>query len=120
VKPSGPPPHLHRYQTEYFKVEQGIMGVNVNGEILKKTPEDPEFSIPPNVFHGFFRHPDSPGPMTVVLSASDSGRDYKLDRVFFENWYGYWHDATIYYGGMNYIQWLQVSTSINRIVITLY
>jgi len=107
-KPSGPPPHLHRYQTEFFKVEEGIMGVNIDGQIFKKTPEDPEFSIPPNVFHGFFRHPESPGPMTVVLSSSDSGRDYKLDRVFFENWYGFWHDSSVYYGGMNYIQWLQI------------
>ncbi|EEP75427.1 predicted protein [Uncinocarpus reesii 1704] len=108
MKPSGPPPHLHRYQTEYFKVTQGLMGVNINGKIYKKTPDDPEFSVPANVFHGFFRHPESRGPMTVVLSASDSGRDYKLDRVFFENWYGYWHDAMIYHGGMNYIRWLQI------------
>ncbi|KAL4993773.1 hypothetical protein BDV10DRAFT_189662 [Aspergillus recurvatus] len=108
AKPSGPPPHLHRYQTEYFKVERGLMGVNINGTIYKKTPADPEFSVPANEFHGFFRHPDGEGPMTVVLSASDSGREEKLDRVFFENWYGYWHDATIHHGGMNYIQWLQI------------
>ncbi|KAI9746351.1 MAG: hypothetical protein M1818_000063 [Claussenomyces sp. TS43310] len=36
AKPSGPPPHLHRYQTEYFKVEEGIMGVNIDGKVYKK------------------------------------------------------------------------------------
>ena len=111
LKPQGPPSHMHQYQAEYFKVEQGIMGVNIDGVQHKKTPEDPEFSVPAGTFHGFFRHPESPGPMTVVLSATDSGNDYKLDRVFFENWYGYWHDALLYEGGMNTIQWLAVSAS---------
>ena len=99
---------MHQYQAEYFKVEQGIMGVKVDGKQYKKTPEDPEFLVPAGTFHGFYRHPDSPGPMTVLLSASDSGNDYKLDRVFFENWYGFWHDSLLYHGKMNYIHWLAV------------
>jgi hypothetical protein len=114
-KLSGPPPHLHRYQTEYFKVGQDMMGVNLDGNIIAKTAQNPEFSVPANEFHGFFPHPDSKGPMTVVLSASDSGRDYKLDRVFFENWYGYCHDASVYYGGMSYIRWLQVGLTVCEI-----
>lgn len=32
--------------------------------------------------------PDSTEDMIIVLSASDTGDDYMLDRVFFENWYG--------------------------------
>jgi len=51
--------------------------------------------------------------MTVHLSASDSGMDYKLDRVFFENWYGYWHDALLHHGKMNYIQWLAVRAHVS-------
>ncbi|KAF6823071.1 hypothetical protein CPLU01_11634 [Colletotrichum plurivorum] len=29
---------------------------------------------------------------------------YQLDRVFFENWYGYWHDALLYERKKNFIQ----------------
>ncbi|KAJ6089992.1 hypothetical protein N7467_005208 [Penicillium canescens] len=44
-KPSSPPPHLHQYQTEYFKVEQGLKGVNISGKIMTNTSEDPEYII---------------------------------------------------------------------------
>jgi hypothetical protein len=52
--------------------------------------------------------------MTVYLSASDSGNDYQLDRVFFENWYGYWHDALLHDGGLDWIQFLAVSILYQR------
>lgn len=101
---------MHQYQTEYFSVEEGVLGIEVDGVSDKKTPKDGELSVKAGSFHRFFRHPDSDGPMTVYLSASDSGKDYKLDRVFFENWYGYWSDALLHKGKMSYIQWLAVST----------
>jgi hypothetical protein len=44
-KPSSPPPHLHRDQTEYFKVEQGLKIVNICGKIMTNTSEDPEYII---------------------------------------------------------------------------
>lgn len=47
-KPSSPPPHLHRYQTEYFKVKQGLKGVNISGKITTTTSEDLEYIIPTN------------------------------------------------------------------------
>jgi hypothetical protein len=31
-------------------------------------------------------------------------------RVFFENWYGYWHDALLHDGGIDWIQFLAVIT----------
>ena len=46
--------------------------------------------------------------MTVYLSASDAGMDYQLDRIFFENWYGYWHDALLHDGGISLLQYLAV------------
>lgn len=76
---------MHPYQTEYFRVESGVLGVRIDGIAYKKTAEDGEFSVKAGTFHSFFRHPNYPGPMTVYLSASDSGTDYKPNRVFFEN-----------------------------------
>jgi hypothetical protein len=103
--------HFHQFQTEYFKVEYGICVVEINGVPRIVTPEDEEISCKAGNIHQFYIHPDSPEKMTVLLSASDPGIDYQLDRVFFENWYGYWHDALLYRGGLDLIQTLQVSQS---------
>jgi hypothetical protein len=108
-RPDGPPMHFHQWQTEYFKVEEGICVVEVNGKQTMLTPDDEEISCKAGNIHRFFIHPDSRERMTVILSASDSGVDYQLDRVFFENWYGYWHDALLYQGGLDFIQTLCVS-----------
>lgn len=108
-RPDGPPMHFHQFQTEYFKVEQGICVVVMDGVERNLTPEDEEISCKPGRIHRFYIHPDSGDKMTVLLSASDPGVDYQLDRVFFENWYGYWHDALLYEGGLDWIQTLCVS-----------
>ena len=107
-RPKGPPPHFHQFQTEYFRVENGVLGISVDGVVRRITPEDGEISVKAGSVHNFFIHPDSPESMTVYLSASDSGNDYQLDRVFFENWYGYWHDALLHDGGIDWIQFLAV------------
>ncbi|KAI2730814.1 hypothetical protein CBS147332_2666 [Penicillium roqueforti] len=107
-RPKGPPPHFHQFQTEYFRAGQGVLGIAVDGVVRRITPEDGEISVKAGSVHNFFIHPDSPESMTVYLSASDSGNDYQLDRVFFENWYGYWHDALLHDGGIDWIQFLAI------------
>lgn len=87
------------------------MGINVDGQVKRLTPEDGEVSVKAGSIHNFFIHPDSKESMTVYLSASDSGMDYQLDRIFFENWYGYWHDALLHGGGLDWIQFLAVCIS---------
>ncbi|KAI0205338.1 hypothetical protein F4808DRAFT_473379 [Astrocystis sublimbata] len=109
LKPTGPPLHIHMFQTEYSKVESGIMGiVDDDGQHRHVRPEDGEFIIPAGSLHRFYIHPDSPEEMSVCFSASDAGMDYQLDRVFFENWYGYWHDSLLHDGGMGLIQYLAI------------
>lgn len=85
------------------------MGMEVNGTVKKVTKDDGEVSVKAGSIHRFFIHPDSEESMTVYLSASDTGMDYQLDRLFFENWYGYWHDALLHDGGIDFIQYLAVS-----------
>ena len=87
------------------------MGIEVNGVKKRVTAEDGEISVKAGSVHNFFIHDDSPEDMTVILSASDSGIDFQLDRIFFENWYGYWHDALLHDGGLDWIQFLAVSVS---------
>lgn len=111
-RPDGPAMHFHRYQSEFFHVEHGICVAEVDGVSRNLTPEDGEVSLPANRIHRFHIHPDSGEYMTVLLSGSDAGIDNQLDRVFFENWYGYWHDALLYDGGLDFIQKLQVCLSV--------
>lgn len=87
------------------------MGIEVDGQHRKVYPSDGEVSVKAGSVHRFYIHPDSPLEMTVFLSASDSGMDYQLDRVFFENWYGYWHDALLHEGKLDFIQYLAVGLS---------
>ena len=84
------------------------MGIEIDGRTKRVVPEDGEISVKAGGLHQFFMHPDSTKSMTVYLSASDSGMDFQLDRVFFENWYGYWHDALLHEGGLDWIQFLAV------------
>ncbi|KAL8792096.1 MAG: hypothetical protein Q9195_005271 [Heterodermia aff. obscurata] len=107
-RPQGPLLHFHQFQTEYFRVEAGLMGIEVNGATRSVTRDDGEISVKAGSIHRFFIHPDSPGDMTVYLSASDAGMDYQLDRIFFENWYGYWHDALLHDGGLSLLQYLAI------------
>ena len=84
------------------------MGIEVDGAHKSVTSDDGEVSVKAGSIHRFYIHPDSPGDMTVYLSASDAGMDYQLDRIFFENWYGYWHDALLHGGGLSLLQYLAV------------
>ena len=76
--------------------------------VKKLTKEDGETSVKAGHIHAFWIDDSTPDYMTVILSASDTGMDYQLDRVFFENWYGYWSDALLYDGGLDWIQTLCV------------
>lgn len=101
--------HFHQFQTEYFTVEHGICAVKIDGKTRKLTPADGETSVKAGHIHAFWIDDETPDYMTVILSASDTGMDFQLDRVFFENWYGYWHDALLHEGGLDLIQTLCVS-----------
>ena len=91
------------------------MGIEVDGVTRKVTSDDGEISVKAGSIHQFFLHPESPGDMTVYLSASDAGMDFQLDRVFFENWYGYWHDALLHEGGLSLLQYLAVCQMVWRL-----
>ena len=47
--------------------------------------------------------------VVLLLNATDSGKDFMLDRVFFENWYGMRYDSLTYGKGIDLVQMLCVS-----------
>ncbi|KAF6798854.1 hypothetical protein CSOJ01_12589 [Colletotrichum sojae] len=100
------PYHNSAGQTKIFNSpsrRRGVVGNEVDGQHHKVRPGGGKVSVKAGGIHRFNVHRESQGAMTVYLSASDSGLNYQLDRVFFEDWYGYWHDALLHEGKINFI-----------------
>ena len=89
-------------------VEKGRMGLEVNGKAKIVTPEDGVIVGPAGCLHRFWVAEDSVEDMIIVLNATDAAIDYQLDRVFFENWYGFRQDSLTQGKGMDVIQMLSV------------
>ncbi|KAI1308774.1 hypothetical protein F5Y03DRAFT_81682 [Xylaria venustula] len=97
-----PPLHFHPYQEEYIEILEGRLAVEVDGVEHILGPENGEFKLRPWCNHRLY----SPvtdvqghamayeegwdGEKTVfLLSGQDTDEMFRLDTVFFENWYAY-------------------------------
>ncbi|KAI1437417.1 hypothetical protein GGR50DRAFT_71568 [Xylaria sp. CBS 124048] len=88
-----PPLHFHPYQEEYIEVLQGCLAVEVDGVEQILSRGDGEFNLRPWTHHRLY------SPITEVegkedktvflLSGQDTDEMFRLDTVFFENWYAY-------------------------------
>ena len=113
-----PPLHFHRYQYEYLEViGKGDITVEVEGVEHRYTKNDPVALIPPYAHHVIY---GTPGvvqeEIEFIVSSVDTRKgdgltNRQLDRLFFENWYGYQEDV-FRAGGNKFdqIQVLSVST----------
>lgn len=61
---SGPPLHIHLRQDEHFEVQQGVLGVVVNGKKHAVTKDDGRISVPSGARYVWI--------MAVVMSQSKS------------------------------------------------
>ncbi|RJE27104.1 hypothetical protein PHISCL_00571 [Aspergillus sclerotialis] len=108
-----PPLHFHPFQEEYIQVLQGQLCVEDDqhgARIL--TPADGEICIKPWVQHRLYP-PIRPGtegadpvttPIRFILAGQDTAEVFRLDLIFFENWYAY-QDETVAKGrGMSLVQ----------------
>ncbi|KAH7325628.1 hypothetical protein B0I35DRAFT_448772 [Stachybotrys elegans] len=114
----GPPPHFHVHQTERFKVVKGRIGVEINEEVRILRPGDEVAVCPAGNIHRFFVDvgPDYlgkeatsedtswDGETILMVNATDSGKDFVLDRIFLENWYGVRVDSFKYGTKIDFIQ----------------
>ncbi|KAI1776758.1 hypothetical protein F4818DRAFT_411775 [Hypoxylon cercidicola] len=100
-----PPLHFHPYQEEYIKVLEGCLGVEVDGDVLTLTPSDGEFLVRPWQNHRLFPVMDS-GTKTArfLLSGEETPEAFRLDALFFQNWYGYQDDMFLKDRKLNLIQ----------------
>ncbi|KAJ6779468.1 hypothetical protein PWT90_00774 [Aphanocladium album] len=110
----GPPPHFHLHQTERFRVIKGRVGIEVNEKVTILRPSDGVAICPAGNIHRFIvdvprdkncpEDDDDDGELVFMVNATDSGKDFVLDRIFLENWYGVRVDSFKYGTKIDFIQ----------------
>ncbi|KAK1779563.1 hypothetical protein QBC45DRAFT_132539 [Copromyces sp. CBS 386.78] len=92
---SGPPLHIHRLQDEFFKVEQGVLGVVKNGVEYAITKDDGVFPIPRGTRHRFWAHKTGTEDLvfSIWLDPCTSKQEHILDANFLRNLSGYVNDC---------------------------
>ncbi|OTB02611.1 hypothetical protein M426DRAFT_322533 [Hypoxylon sp. CI-4A] len=89
-----PPLHFHPHQEEYLQVLEGRIALETEGEERVLGPQDGEVAVRPWTSHRLYSPviPDSEDDLKVtrfLLSAESTPELFRLDTVFFENWYAY-------------------------------
>ncbi|KAI0023369.1 hypothetical protein F4780DRAFT_78310 [Xylariomycetidae sp. FL0641] len=93
-----PPLHFHPYQAEYVEVLEGRCVVEVGGQEHPLGPGNGEFCVRAGEHHRWYPIlPSENGDAghregtvaRVLISGEDSTSPFRLDWLFFENWYGY-------------------------------
>lgn len=123
-----PPEHFHPYQDEYVEVTRGRLVVEIEGREHILTPASGEFVIPRWANHRLYP-PPPPSPAAAgtatssgdggnedgketrfLLSGEDTPRLFRLDAVFFENWYAYQDEVLLHGKSIDVLQVMCVST----------
>ncbi len=108
-----PPLHFHPHQEEYIEVLEGQLGVEVEGKEYKLTPSDGELLVRPWQNHRLYPLVD-PGSKTTrfLLSGEKTSTAFRLDTVFFQNWYRYQEEVVLTGGKLDLIQVMNVRSYI--------
>lgn len=111
-----PPLHFHPHQEEYLQVLEGRLAIEIEGEERVLSAEDGEVNFRPWTNHRLYA-PLSKGAeedlkvTRFLLSAETTAELFRLDTVFFENWYAYQDEIVVKGNKINLIQVLSVSNS---------
>ena len=119
-----PPAHFHPYQTEYIEVLEGRLGLEIEGWDRILGPQDGQVKVEPWTNHRMY--PPRPlvqqkvktdseysGVTKFLLSGDETAELFRLDTVFFQNWYGYQDEVVMGGGCMDLIQVLCVRCSVS-------
>ncbi|RAK84042.1 hypothetical protein BO79DRAFT_159330 [Aspergillus costaricaensis CBS 115574] len=104
-----PPKHFHPHQEEYIEVLEGELCVDVGNQQYTLTPKSGRFCIRPWIDHRLYpplipaqqRSNDDmtssggDGIIRFLLSGQDTVETFKLDILFFMNWYGYQEETVV-------------------------
>ncbi|KAL8867989.1 MAG: hypothetical protein Q9174_005291 [Haloplaca sp. 1 TL-2023] len=113
-----PPAHFHPYQSEFMEVIEGTLGVEIEGVSRILLPKDGQIRVEPWTNHRMFPPPPpqdlekekTDGGITrFLLSGGETAEVFRLDTVFFQNWYGYQDEVVMGGKAMDLVQLLCVS-----------
>ncbi|KAE8375367.1 hypothetical protein BDV26DRAFT_17740 [Aspergillus bertholletiae] len=103
-----PPKHFHPHQEEYLEVLEGELCVEAGTREYTLTPQTGKFCIQPWVNHRLYPPPQlllddddavSSGRgrriIRFLLSGQDTPEVFKLDTIFFMNWYAYQEETVV-------------------------
>ncbi|KAK9415300.1 hypothetical protein SUNI508_02148 [Seiridium unicorne] len=90
---SGPPLHIHLKQKEFFKVEQGVLGVVKNGKEYALTKEDAPVSIEPGTRHKFWAHASGKEDVIFKVWVDPQDINHGFDESFVRNFSSYLRDC---------------------------
>ena len=110
-----PPAHFHPYQSEYMEVLEGRLGLETEGRERVLRPEDGQVKVDPWKNHRMFPPPPlhekskrdgehARGITRFLLSGGETSELFRLDTLFFQNWYGYQDEVVMGGGRMDLIQ----------------
>jgi hypothetical protein len=123
LKDQKPPLHFHCTQHEYMQVLEGRLCYEVEGQELVLKPEDGEVCMKPWTHHCILPTPPTDGPSgrrtVFMLSGTDSDEAFKLDEIFYENWYSYQEEFIVHGGSLSLLQILIVRTKLPLYLVLL-
>ncbi|PYH46716.1 cupin domain-containing protein [Aspergillus saccharolyticus JOP 1030-1] len=90
---SGPQLHIHLRQTEYFQVQQGVLGIYKNETEHIVTKADGTVEVPAGTRHRFFVHATSQEDVIFRVWADPQDLDHSFDENFLRNFVGYLRDC---------------------------
>lgn len=102
-----PPLHFHPHQEEYLQVLEGRIAIEIEGEERVLGPEDGEIPVRPWTNHRLYAPLNVDEDLEVtkfLLSAQSTDELFRLDTVFFENWYAYQDQIVVKGEKVNLIQ----------------
>ena len=122
-----PPLHFHPHQEEYIQVVEGSLCVEIEGSEQVLTPADGELCVKPWLNHRLYppneilkaaaieEGVDTTNDTTAgrdrgndqikfLLAGEETAKSFRLDTIFFENWYGYQDEVILGGKRMDLIQ----------------
>lgn len=106
-----PPLHFHPFQDEYIQVLEGPLSVEIDGKTHTLGTKDGEFRFQKMCNHRLYPCVTDQRITRFLLSGSDTAESYKLDEIFFQNWYGYQDQVLLHGEKVDLIQVMSVSTA---------
>lgn len=116
-----PPVHFHPNQDEFIEVLEGSLAIELRGQERILTPQDGEFCLPRWANHRLYPPPPAStdgrddgssgsGITRFFLSAQDTVESFKLDLIFFQNWYAYQDEVVVHGKELDLIKVMNVGT----------